>query len=160
MHSLFLLLLFNKHALYLLQIKQYRGRPINSSTICGHILRRLLFTPAGAEWSPPRDALQSRLAHFCPVFLKKKQNGGGVSVSVTVWSLCVLLATCEDALRPRMDGWMDGPLLRVSADADCGFTCAQPPSCGVGAHFLSSWLAEESNVWVQRDRGASNRPKI
>lgn len=76
----------------------------------------------------------------------KKDGIGGVSVSVTVWSLCVLLATCEDALRPRMDRWMDGPLLRLSADADCGFTCAQPPSCGVGAHFLSSWLAEESKM--------------
>lgn len=60
-------LLFNKHAVYLLQIKQYRGRPIKSSIICGHILRRLRFTPAGAERSPPRVALQSRLAHFCPV---------------------------------------------------------------------------------------------
>lgn len=98
--------IFNKHAVYL---KQYRGRSIKSSIICGHVLRRLRFTPAGAEWSPPRVALQSRLAHFCPVL---KNGIGGVSVSVTVWSLCVLLATCEDALRPGMDGWMDRPLLR------------------------------------------------
>lgn len=51
-----------------------------------------------------RVALQSRFGSLLSRF--KKRNRG--RQCEFVWSLCVLLATCEDALRPRMDGWMDG----------------------------------------------------